>query len=304
MKSTETTSNLIYGTSQSTISIIDLRTTRVLTTYQNPAHLGPITSFCVDKKKTWLLVGTLSGVLSLWDLRFGLLLKSWRVGEENSSVGRIWQIAIHPTKGKGKWVIVSFEAFPNEGPSRDGEMVFEALEVWDIELSKKVELFEVIPAKRSKDGEERISQSSKTRRPLDPIVPTDPAAAIEMFLRGFETSIGQEKRTINRRASVGEESFDDDEKQEALFSSARTSLSGPGVRAFLAGVDYSGKNSQLSKKLGGISEDGIENGSTSSGGYIITAGMDRKIRYWDLASPDQCAVVSGLELEEEKPAYR
>jgi len=55
--------------------------------------------------------------------------------------------------------------------------------------------------------------------------------------------------------------------------------------------------------LGGISEEGSESGNLSSGGYIITAGMDRKIRYWDLTSPDQCAIVSGLELEEEKPAY-
>ncbi|KAG1758969.1 hypothetical protein EDD22DRAFT_908144 [Suillus occidentalis] len=43
---------------------------------QNPRHFGPITCMCLDRKRTWIPVVTSMGVLSLWDRRFGLLLKS------------------------------------------------------------------------------------------------------------------------------------------------------------------------------------------------------------------------------------
>ncbi|ODV81831.1 ARM repeat-containing protein [Suhomyces tanzawaensis NRRL Y-17324] len=46
---------------------------------QNPLIHGLTTTFMFQEKNMWLLVGTSKGVLSLWDIRFHLLVKSWKV---------------------------------------------------------------------------------------------------------------------------------------------------------------------------------------------------------------------------------
>lgn len=43
--------------------------------------------------------------------------------------------------------------------------------------------------------------------------------------------------------------------------------------------------------------------SQSTTSYVITAGTDRYIRYWDLASPNRCFTVSGLDAAQPKPVY-
>ncbi|WPK23805.1 hypothetical protein PUMCH_001051 [Australozyma saopauloensis] len=46
---------------------------------QNPLRYGITLTFTVCNLCSWILVGTSEGVLCLWDVRFGLLLASWRV---------------------------------------------------------------------------------------------------------------------------------------------------------------------------------------------------------------------------------
>lgn len=52
---------------------------------QNPLHLGVPTTFIVHKSVSWLLLGTTDGILCLWDLRFHVLVKAWRVMVEQVS---------------------------------------------------------------------------------------------------------------------------------------------------------------------------------------------------------------------------
>jgi len=44
--------------------------------------------------------------------------------------------------------------------------------------------------------------------------------------------------------------------------------------------------------------------SPCGGKYIITAGTDRKIRYWDMESPHNSYIISGLDANEAQPKYR
>ena len=47
-----------------------------------------------------------------------------------------------------------------------------------------------------------------------------------------------------------------------------------------------------------------EGSSEKSGtGFIVSGGMDRTIRFWDLAKPELSCVVSGLDVDEGKPSF-
>ena len=105
---------LLAATNKCRILAIDLKNMEIIHTMNNPVPHGTPTTFCVDKKHHWLLMGTSHGILDLWDLRFKLRLRS--IGIQTSS--RIDRILIHPTKGHGRWVMVS----------AGGEIT-----VWDIE---------------------------------------------------------------------------------------------------------------------------------------------------------------------------
>jgi phosphoinositide-3-kinase regulatory subunit 4 len=129
----ETNSVLFIATNRSRILAIDLRTMKVLYTLDNPVHHGTPTCFCVDKKRSWLLLGTSHGVLDLWDLRFKVRLKAWGV----PGASAISRICIHPVKGRGRWVCVA-------GGTGQGEVT-----VWDIE---KTQCREVYRAGASREG--------------------------------------------------------------------------------------------------------------------------------------------------------
>jgi phosphoinositide-3-kinase, regulatory subunit 4 len=110
---------------------------QMLQEVQNPRHFGPLTTVCIDRDRCWILVGTSAGYLSLWDRRFGLLLKSWRVGgPAGPRSPRITHCMVHPTKGRGKWVIVSLETVSSTGATSK-----RIIEIWDIESVTVVEQF-------------------------------------------------------------------------------------------------------------------------------------------------------------------
>ena len=94
---------LLAATTYHRILAIDMKTMDILYSLDNPVHHGSITTFVVDKKHDWLLLGTSHGILDLWDLRFRLRLRSMGV----QSSARIDRILTRPGKGHGKWVLVS-----------------------------------------------------------------------------------------------------------------------------------------------------------------------------------------------------
>ncbi|SCV71242.1 BQ2448_2830 [Microbotryum intermedium] len=323
---TETTTNLIVGTSLSSIQILDLRTMRPLHTWQNPSHLGPITSLCLDRKKVWLVVGTANGFLSLWDLRFGLLLRSWSI---SPSSHRIERIVVHPTKGKGRWIIVSvqdsFDAESDTQASTTPRGTTQIAEVWDLERALKVEEFRVSSpspigaSRRHVSGTDgmRTNKASTTAIPSTPMFRAkeavlDPSKAIEILLEQ-----AKDKRNNNQGFNfpdVPTMKFDETTK-------ASSSSSGPGkltVRALWAGVDYSHTVEGVtasSSRPGGLhllDEAAAANdrydrtgakGSGGAAGFLLTAGEDRKVRYWDLGKASQSTIVSGQELEEETAVF-
>ncbi|KAJ7756948.1 hypothetical protein B0H16DRAFT_1721421 [Mycena metata] len=115
-----TSSNLVYATTHSIITILDLRTMRVVQTYGEPP---PLRSHNLP----------FSGIGAS-----GLLLKSWHAGVASTGrFVRIHQCVVHPSKGRGKWIMVTVEA-----SKRSTDRTFTNLvEVWDIEKAVLVETF-------------------------------------------------------------------------------------------------------------------------------------------------------------------
>ena len=87
-------------------------------------YIGVITSIVTDRLHTWMLVGTTRGFLTLYDLRFQILLRSWL----HHSGSRInYMLLSHDPKAEGKQVIIA--AGTNE------------VSVWDIVQLRCVEVF-------------------------------------------------------------------------------------------------------------------------------------------------------------------
>lgn len=123
----ESNSVLVLATNRSRVLGIDLRTMTLLYVLENPVHHGTPTCFVVDRRRNWLLLGTSHGVLDLWDLRFKMRLKGWGVPGKMP----IYRLAIHPIRGRSKWVCVS-------GGTGQGEVT-----VWDVEKTLCREVYRV-----------------------------------------------------------------------------------------------------------------------------------------------------------------
>ena len=113
-RSSSSDSVLLVLTNRSRLVALDLKTMETFYSLQNPLHHGTSITFCLDKRHHWLIIGSSHGILDMWDLRFKVRIRSWGL----KSCSRIDRILVHPTKGRGRWIIVS----------SGGE-----ISVWDIE---------------------------------------------------------------------------------------------------------------------------------------------------------------------------
>ncbi|KAI0729483.1 hypothetical protein C8Q72DRAFT_307334 [Fomitopsis betulina] len=272
---TDASSSLIYATTYCVISILDLRTMRHLQKMENPRHYGPITCLCLDRKRAWIICGTSTGVLSLWDIRFGIHIKSWRVGAAlKGKHAKVYQCVVHPAKGKGKWVIVALDA-----PKAAGSHVL--LEVWDIEKSVLVEAF--ITRTVSSANEE-------LRDPCDPVavdaVPS-PAAAIAALVRSRQENGGVLESFV--RGPSG-----------PLGPSDSADSPSPNVCAVVVGTEFGGHAVARSTMA---DQDGRTSRTAGGRGFLLSGSEDRRIRYWDLSRIERSAVLTGMEADGDKPTY-
>jgi len=134
----EASSVLVLATNRSRVLGIDLRTMSLLYALENPVHHGTPTCFAVDRKHNWLVLGTSHGVLDLWDLRFKMRLKGWGVPGKST----IYRLAVHPSKGRGKWLCVA-------GGTGQGEVT-----AWDLEKTLCREIYRVGGNKEGPKGYE------------------------------------------------------------------------------------------------------------------------------------------------------
>ncbi|KAK0551331.1 Serine/threonine-protein kinase [Tilletia horrida] len=339
---TENASTLLLGTSLSRITVLDLRTMQVLNTFQNPVQHGPISCLCADTKKHWLLIGTLGGILSLWDMRFGLLLKSWSVGSGQRRAShedlpqrgtvKITKCVLHPSKGKNRWVMVACEsvgaslmhnnaAADRANGDADTEMPSSTpgvmVETWDIDTGTLIETYENADSSTS-----RSSRPSTEREPLKQ--PTGASStnvnsaqhAIERLLQQRRSEVeGDDQQLL----PVEEEASDEENKEPDVTQRTvrdrlkKVNTIRAGAKAMVVGLEGYASSSAASTSTANanaIGESWIDagklaaeangrgsGGSTGAGpqGFMICAGEDKRIRFWDLGRTEKSVSIAGVD---------
>nr|XP_031863613.1 uncharacterized protein CI109_000865 [Kwoniella shandongensis]KAA5530685.1 hypothetical protein CI109_000865 [Kwoniella shandongensis] len=269
-------SALLIVTSTSVIATLDIRNMEITQRFQHPLELGVITSFCPSTH--WLVVATSTGVLSLWDLRFGLLLKSWKAG------GEVTSCRIHPSRGRGRWIMVSIASpAPNTGNdtrsnSEEGNQL-PLVEVYDIETSKLVEVYEVRSSRPIKSIE-------IAHEPVE-VVPDRAAMIAELARRVTSSSIAPIITAEDFNASA------------PLPQPPRTVLD------LIVGQNFASlpRPEEESSLLMPVPEVAGKGSVGGGPGWMICAGEDRVVRYWDLVKVQDGFVVYG-SMKEKDVAFR
>lgn len=240
------------------IAVLDMRSMEIKTRLQHPLELGPISAVCPTPH--WLIVGTVTGSLSLWDLRFGLLLKSW------AARGGITSCAIHPSRGRGRWVMVSLDRDDNNDTNGgNGGADVPLVETYDIETGKLVEAFEARTTRPS---------SRSAPPPGRDVLQTKSELIAE--LAGGRGGLPTVTADSNETPSV----------QSLLVGQGFASLTAPVAR-----------DDDVSTGGGGAADR--ERAQPLRPGWMVTAGDDRMIRYWDLARVSDGFVLCGSPREKD-----
>ncbi|KAI9809196.1 MAG: hypothetical protein M1825_002487 [Sarcosagium campestre] len=298
----DTHSLLLVATNKCRLVAIDLRTMQELYNFQNPLHYGTPTCFCLDRKRTWVLLATSHGVLTLWDLRFRVRLKSWGL----PGASAIHRLSIHPLKGRGKWICVA------GGSAAHGEV-----SVWDLD---KVQCREIYRAGITRQQESAASGPS--------------SSAGSKTYEAWRVDDERPEGMLGRFATTLLESNGSAGLDRAGGGGGGGAAAGVGIsggsssffRTFIAGVDASDGDDNNNNNNNNASSVSTGSGGSSRSGFLITAGADRKVRFWDLSGSGSGSgsgsssissgrggngsgtdassmVISGLGLDEARPTF-
>jgi phosphoinositide-3-kinase regulatory subunit 4 len=267
---------LLYVTNLGHISLISVRTAAIRWTATQPITLGRPTACCLDSKHIWLVIGTSSGNLALWDLRYGLLVRHWQVSEAAVTV-----IAGHPARGRGKWVVVASQMRSSESAGSQPVTIMISV---DLSTGEITERFQTTTSTSS-----AASTGSKAKKvPPDylesaPAVET-PAYAIEKLLAD-RPEIQLPKINTN------------DQHQHH----ATCSIQAIHPLEILAGDTSFSNSTDLSPVQETFeTTHGQERPAALPAGIILTVSQDRIVRLWNLGQPAQSLVVSGAGKDANK----
>lgn len=238
---------------------------KILRSMSNPRHFGPIVSLCMDHNRTWVVAASSTGVLALWDLRFGILLRTWNVGGSTSRRSwRIRQCILHPSRGRGRWIIVALE----DVAEKSDDVVL--LEVWDLERSALVEWYIM-------RDDSSITNADVIKKPQDWTVAECNGSTITNTLLQSSRSHYDILRSRNSVTIPSVES-----------AHVKPSHS---INAIAVAVSFSGQSGIL-RPFANLSVDVDQGIRPSKAGFLITGSEDRMIKLLDLEKYERSTILS------------
>lgn len=244
-----------------------IRTNELKWNAMQPIVLERITTSYVDPTQIWLVNGTSTGHLTLWDLRHGLLIKQWKIADSG-----ITTITGHPARGNGKWIIVASET-TSQAPS-DARVTTLMVTV-DVSTGDIVERFQT-----SSSNSPHFEASDGPIRPEPDNVVKTPAQAVATLLESHNDS-HQPERTLADHESPPACSI---QAVHCLKTTAEPSFSNNDLylNPIRESFDSHRGQDQPASSLKPVGD-----------GTIITVGQDRIVRLWNLGHPTQSFVLSG-----------
>jgi phosphoinositide-3-kinase regulatory subunit 4 len=177
---------------------------------------------------------------------------------------------IHPLKGRGRWVCVA-------GGSNNGSEIT----VWDIDKVQCREVYRTAPTPSSHVKDNASAHNTKAQRNTKFIADTS-WKYYEPWRVDDDRPEGMLARFAANSSPSGVVSNSGSENTNSDGGGDRN-----GIRALAVGVDVP-ENSQDGSKCG----------------FLVSAGSDRKVRFWDVTHPDASMVISGLDIIADGSAVR
>eukprot|EP01114_Cavostelium_apophysatum_P012831 TRINITY_DN2969_c0_g1_i1.p1 TRINITY_DN2969_c0_g1~~TRINITY_DN2969_c0_g1_i1.p1 ORF type:complete len:516 (-),score=120.65 TRINITY_DN2969_c0_g1_i1:12-1559(-) len=230
---TDSTSLLVYATNHGKLHSWDLRAKKEPWCLLNPSNLGLLETFVVEPGRNWLVTGTSSGYFTVWDMRFHIPVKSWRLPSKN----RIHRLSHYNSGKNNSWI------FCTSGNAND-------LTVWDVETSSCKQYFRVL--------------TTDDNVPLPSLKVTETSDTLESAIEELQRPQFFSLATAENYQHSG----------SSVPSSPH--VTSTGIKAMINPVDSP---------------------------YLITAGDDKRIRFWNLQNSVQSFNVCGLTNDQPKPRY-
>ena len=220
--------------------------------------------------------------MCLWDMRFCLLIRTWQLLRGGQASGAMLQSCIHhPRSGDSDVVLVGIA---RDFPSEESHTM---VEMWDVRSATRLSLFGAQgPGAGSDDtigGLRKMeSESAATLTGIDSGL--TPATAIEKLLAREESQ--------SELSSLTPHNDDEFAHADALsIVASADGYSSATPRATGMEKDW--------VQVGTESERGKIPLTSSAGGWMLTAGSDRIIRFWDLGRLEKSSTVSPNDIRGE-----
>lgn len=253
---------------------------------QQPSESGRISALYVDPKYNWFVTGTTDGILTLWDLRYQIIVRRW------SGHGRVLLIQGHPGNGSGNWIVVSYGS-PDSGSTKSRSSAGPILFVYDVATTH---LTQVLAVSSGEDAS--ISALRQVTSNVQPTVDLEDKSSARKI-----QSIAKDKDGADVEQNLDpftqEEAADDDHPHQDILAvhRIRGSRVTGSLESGLRTVHEATGSSQ------GKSLDDLASPTIRQAALLVTAGEDRIVRLWNMSNISASMVVSGSGKDAEK-VYR
>ncbi|TPX35937.1 hypothetical protein SmJEL517_g01766 [Synchytrium microbalum] len=284
---TEMESVLVYATSRGKLVGLDLRSSRPAWTFTSPAHHGALTALTLDRRRAWALTGTERGIMSLWDIRFGIRVRSWG----HPAKARIHRLEPYTAPAYGLASSISASATGSNAIS-NGSTKFALVAVqgrncevsaWDLEAAECREVWCLVGS-----GSNTTSNSNSNSNPTHGGLTSANADAINV-----NNASGSNNNSSNSSTTA-----DPAEEMQRMYGNGMKARQPPsqsdfdGVPALFAPEAINNYDNSVRAI---VSQPDLP--------FLLTGGTDRKIRLWDTVNVELSNVVSGLDVDDLAPRY-